>query len=85
MYDTILVATDGSDAANVQSNTLPRLQTGTRVHALYCVEIHRYGKPALSSTAIAHNQLEEQGQATLETVRSVASPSASSDRRIDRC
>jgi len=35
------------------------------VHALYCVETHRYGEPALSSTEIVLERLEEEGAAML--------------------
>jgi nucleotide-binding universal stress UspA family protein len=68
MYDTILVPTDGSDPANraVEHALALADRYGSHVHALYCVETHRYGEPALSSTAIVLNQLEEQGQAMLE-------------------
>ena len=68
MYDTILVPTDGSDPANravEHALTLANRYDAT-VHALYCVETHRYGEPALSSSAIVLNKLEERGQAMLE-------------------
>ncbi|RZH67880.1 universal stress protein [Natrinema altunense] len=68
MYDTILVPTDGSDPANraVEHALAIADRYDASVHALYCVETHRYGEPALSSTAIVLNQLEEQGQAMLK-------------------
>ena len=68
MYDTILVPTDGSDPANravEHALTLADRYDAT-VHAMYCVETHRYGEPALSSSAIVLNKLEERGQAMLE-------------------
>ena len=67
MYDTILVPTDGSDPANravEHALTLADRYDAT-VHAMYCVETHRYGEPALSSAAIVLNQLEERGQSML--------------------
>ncbi|WIV68356.1 universal stress protein [Natrialbaceae archaeon AArc-T1-2] len=68
MYDTILVATDGSDPANraVEHALTLADRYDAEVHALYCVETHRYGEPALSSSAIVLNKLEEQGQAMLQ-------------------
>jgi nucleotide-binding universal stress UspA family protein len=68
MYDTILVPTDGSDPANraVEHALALADRYDARVHAMYCVETYRYGEPALSSTALVLNQLEEQGQAMLE-------------------
>ncbi|MFC6719039.1 universal stress protein [Natrialbaceae archaeon GCM10025810] len=67
MYDTILVPTDGSDPANraVEHALTIADRYGARVHALYCVETYRYGEPALSSTEIVLDQLEDQGQAML--------------------
>ena len=68
MYDTILVPTDGSDPSNraIEHALALADRYGATVHALYCVETHRYGEPALSSSAIVLNQLEERGQAMLE-------------------
>ncbi len=71
MYETILVPTDGSDPANraVEHALAVADRYDASVHALYCVETHRYGEPALSTTAIVLDQLEEQGQAMLEEIR----------------
>ncbi|APW98480.1 universal stress protein [Halobiforma lacisalsi AJ5] len=68
MYDTILVPTDGSDPANraVEHALTLADRYDADVHALYCVETHRYGEPALSSAEIVLTRLEEQGQAMLE-------------------
>ena len=68
MYDTILVPTDGSDPANraVEHALALADRYDASIHAMYCVETHRYGEPALSSAAIVLNQLEERGQAMLE-------------------
>ncbi len=71
MYDTILVPTDGSDPANravEHAMTLADRYDAT-IHAMYCVETHRYGEPALSSSAIVLNKLEERGQSMLEDQR----------------
>ncbi|MFD1563364.1 universal stress protein [Haloarchaeobius amylolyticus] len=68
MYDTILVPTDGSDPANRAAKHALALaeQYDAQVDALYCVETHRYGEPALSSAEIVLNDLEERGQALLD-------------------
>ncbi|SDQ56753.1 universal stress protein [Natronobacterium texcoconense] len=68
MYDTILVPTDGSDPANRAVEHALELadRYDADVHAMYCVETHRYGEPALSSAEIVLTRLEEQGQAMLE-------------------
>ncbi|MFC4248956.1 universal stress protein [Natribaculum luteum] len=68
MYDTILVPTDGSDPANraVQHAIELADRYGSEIHAMYCVETHRYGEPALSSSAIVLDQLEERGEELLE-------------------
>jgi len=48
------------------SNTRWNWQIGTKpTSALYCVETHRYGEPALSSTEIVLERLEEEGAAML--------------------
>lgn len=68
MYDTILVPTDGSDPANRAAEHALALaeQYDAKVHAMYCVETHRYGEPALSSAEIVLTRLEEQGEAMLQ-------------------
>ena len=68
MYDTILVPTDGSDPANRAVEHALELadRYDASVHAMYCVETHRYGEPALSSTEIVLDNLEDKGAAMLE-------------------
>ena len=70
MYDTILVPTDGSDPANraVEHALTLADRYDADVHTLYCVETHRYGEPALSSTEIVVDNLEDQGAAVLEQI-----------------
>ncbi|RQG95471.1 universal stress protein [Natrarchaeobius chitinivorans] len=70
MYETILVPTDGSDPANraVEHALTLADRYGADVHAMYCVETHRYGEPALSSTEIVLDRLEDQGAELLEQV-----------------
>ena len=68
MYDTILVPTDGSDPANRAVEHALELaeKYDARVHAMYCVETHRYGEPALSSAEIVLDRLEDRGAAMLD-------------------
>lgn len=49
MYDTVLVPTDGSEPADRAVDHALTLadRYGAGIHALYCVETHRYGEPAL--------------------------------------
>ena len=74
MYNTIIVPTDGSKSANqaVEHAFAIADKYDASVHAMYCVETHRYGEPALSSTEIVLNRLEEQGQTMLDSLRSRA-------------
>ena len=70
MYETILIPTDGSDRANraVEHALTLADRYDADVHALYCVETHRYGEPALSSTEIVLDTLEDQGAELLQEV-----------------
>lgn len=70
MYDTILVPTDGSEPADraVEHALTLADRYGAGIHALYCVETHRYGEPALSSTELVLDDLEDRGAAMLEAV-----------------
>ncbi|ELY58703.1 universal stress protein [Natronolimnohabitans innermongolicus] len=72
MYETILVPTDGSDPANraVEHALAIAERYGADVHALYCVETHRYGEPALSSAELVLDRLEDQGAAMLDELGS---------------
>ena len=68
MYDTILALVDDRDPTNraiEQALTLAD-EYGASVHAIYCVETHRYGEPALSSAELLLTRQEERGQALLE-------------------
>ena len=70
MYDTILVPTDGSDPANRAVEHALELadRYDADVHAMYCVETHRYGEPALSSAELVLDTLEDRGAAMLEEI-----------------
>lgn len=68
MFETILVPTDGSDPANRAVEHALELagRYDASVHAMFCVETYRYGEPALSSTEIVLDNLEDTGAAMLE-------------------
>lgn len=70
MYDTILVPTDGSDSASKAVEHALELATryGADVHTLYCVETHRYGEPALGSSELVLDGLEDRGSAMLARI-----------------
>jgi nucleotide-binding universal stress UspA family protein len=70
MYDTILVATDGSDPANRAVEHALELaeRFDATLHAMYVVDTGRYGEPALSSAEIVLQELEEDGTALVGRV-----------------
>jgi len=70
MYDTILVAIDGSAPANrAVTHALEQAErTGATVHALYVVDTDRYAEPALSSMELETNEIEQWGEAQLQEV-----------------
>lgn len=70
MYDTILVPTDGSDAANRAVEHAIELaeQFDSNLHALYVVDTNRYGEPALSSAEIVLHDLEEDGNVLVQRI-----------------
>lgn len=70
MYDTILVATDGSGSANrAVTHALEQAeQHGAEVHAIYVVDTDRYAEPALSSAELETIEIEEWGQQQLGEV-----------------
>ncbi|PCR88978.1 universal stress protein [Natrinema ejinorense] len=70
MYDTILVATDGSDAANraVEHATDLASSFDADLHTIYVVDTTRYGKSVLSDAGGALDDLEERGAGILEDV-----------------
>lgn len=63
MYDTILVATDGSDGANRAERHALALgeHFDATVHAIYVVDTRRYGETALSSSELVIEELEAEG------------------------
>jgi nucleotide-binding universal stress UspA family protein len=69
-YDTILVPTDGSEHAEQAVEVALGLAEGgaTVVHALFVVDTHLYGEPALSSIELFVDQMDEQGSQLLSEV-----------------
>ncbi|WP_126664325.1 universal stress protein [Haloterrigena salifodinae] len=70
MYNTILVATDGSDAANraVEHATDLAAAFDADLHAIYVVDTTRYGQAVLSESSGVLEELKERGEALLEDV-----------------
>lgn len=64
MYDTVLVGTDGSDPANraVEHALSIADQYDAVVHAIAVVDTGRYGEPALSSTELVLEELEDRSR-----------------------
>ncbi|WP_248515756.1 universal stress protein [Salinarchaeum laminariae] len=70
MYETILLATDGSGSATRAVTHALELaqQTSAELHALYVVDTERFAEPALSSAELATNEIEAWGQEQLDEV-----------------
>ncbi|MFC6976807.1 universal stress protein [Halomicroarcula sp. GCM10025709] len=72
MYERVLVATDGSEPANRAVDHALSLarKHGSEVHALAVVDTGRYGEPALSSSELVIDELEDRANEVLSTIRS---------------
>lgn len=70
MYDTVLVATDGSGPANrAVTHALEQAeQARAELHAIFVVDTDQYSEPALSSIEIQTNEIEDWGQQELGEV-----------------
>lgn len=70
VYDTILVATDGSGpATRAVTHALEQAERNeAELHAIYVVDTARYAEPALSSAEAETNSMEEWGQQELDEV-----------------
>lgn len=70
MYDTILVATDGSaDANRAATHALEQAeQHDSGLHAIFVVDTGRYPEPALSSTELETNEIEDWGNQELSEI-----------------
>lgn len=71
MYDVILVATDGSESASRAAEHALSLarKHGSVVHAISVVDTGRYGEPALSTTELVVDDLEDRAQTVLGELR----------------
>ncbi|MFC5971741.1 universal stress protein [Halomarina salina] len=69
MYDTILVPIDGSDGGNRAAEHALELadRYDATIHAMYVVDVSRYGEPALSSVELVVDELEDRGRDLLTT------------------
>mgnify|MGYP006285899409 CR=1 FL=1 len=70
MYETILVGTDGSaDANRAVVHALDQAAAnGAALHAIFVVDTSRYGEPALSSTELVVDAIEDWGHERLDEV-----------------
>lgn len=70
MYDTILVATDGSAPANrAVTHALEQAeQHGTELHAVYVVDTEKYSEPALSAAELETVGIEDWGNEQLAEI-----------------
>lgn len=67
LYDSILLPTDGSDGANRAAEHALDLaeRYNADLHAVFIVDTHRYGEPALSTTELVIEQIAEEGETFL--------------------
>ena len=74
MYDTILVATDGSEAATRAVEHAIDLATtfDASLHAIYVVDTRRYGRAVLSDSDDLLDELETRGHDVLDDITSGA-------------
>ena len=70
MYDTILVGTDGSGAANRATVHALELaeQYECALHGIFVVDTAIYSEPALGSSELHTHRLEEQGETYLDDI-----------------
>lgn len=70
MYDTIVVATDGSaDANRAATHALEQAeQHGAELHAVFVVDTDRHAEPALSSMELETIEVEEWGNDELAEI-----------------
>ena len=74
MYETILVATDGSDRARKAAESAVDLAAryDATVHAIFVVDTHLLDEPALSSTELSVDLIEDAGHGFLVEVEELA-------------
>jgi nucleotide-binding universal stress UspA family protein len=75
MFDTILVAVDGSKRANEAANEAMELATRDEAafHGLYVVDTNMLGEPALSTAELSVDAVEDHGHTVLDELRQQAS------------
>jgi len=83
MYDTVLVGTDGSASANrAVTHALDEAeQHDAALHAIFVVDTGRYAEPALSSSELVTDEIEDWGKTNSKRSPSVPATSASRSRR----
>jgi nucleotide-binding universal stress UspA family protein len=74
MYETILVATDGSERARRAAEYAVDLagRYGATVHAIFVVDTHLLDEPALSSAELSTGAIEDAGHGFLLEVEALA-------------
>ena len=74
MFENIVVGTDGSDAANKAVEKALQLakEQGATLHVITVVNTSRYGEPALSSTELVLNELEDRAHKQLVEIEDEA-------------
>ncbi|WP_254764357.1 universal stress protein [Natrinema marinum] len=86
MYETILIATDGSDSA--ERATDHALDLASRfdadLHALYVVDTQRYGGSMVSDADAITADLEERGRELLDDIASRADVDVTTEIRSGR-
>ncbi|WP_265109937.1 universal stress protein [Halosolutus halophilus] len=86
MYDTILVATDGSEPANrAVDHALDLASTfDADLHAIYVVDTRRYGDSMLANADQAVSDLEDHGRELLDDIAAQADVPVTSEIRDGR-
>ncbi len=86
MYDTILVATDGSEPANrATEHALDLASTfDATLHAIYVVDTRRYGSSLGGGSESAVSELETRGREILEDVTLRADTDVTTELRDGR-
>lgn len=71
MYDTIVVGTDGSEFADaaVEQGMEYADRFGAELHAITVINTRRYGEPALGSSELVLNELEERASKQLQQIQ----------------
>ncbi len=86
MYETILVATDGSEPSNRATDHAIDLAAtfDADLHAIYVVDTRRYGASMAGGSEAALGELESRGQELLEDVALRADTAVMTDVRDGR-